>query len=148
MVGSWPVADWRFEDDSLIITFAVSFRFDAVVTRWTFLSAFDAAFATGKAACLGPLAQFWIDTWRFVQRSGHGRIEVYGCHEGLPRQSSGITLDWTALDWTTSRKNMDESMRSKRIETKKPKCGKVSSGRDELRQLVDQSIEGDMAKQP
>jgi hypothetical protein len=49
----WPVLDGCFEDDSLVVALALALGFDAVGTSRSLLAAFDAAFPTSEAACLG-----------------------------------------------------------------------------------------------
>jgi hypothetical protein len=55
-----PVPDRGFEDDSLVVAFALAFGFDAVGTGRPFLAAFYATFSTGEAAGLGPLSHLRI----------------------------------------------------------------------------------------
>lgn len=52
----WPVANRRFEDDSLVVALALAFGFDAIGTGRTLLATLDTAFAAGQATSLGPLA--------------------------------------------------------------------------------------------
>lgn len=51
-----PVSDGRFEDDSLVVPFALTLRFDTVGTGGALLAALDTTLATGQATSLGPLA--------------------------------------------------------------------------------------------
>jgi hypothetical protein len=50
-----PVPQRGFEDDALIVAFALTFRLDAVCTSWSFLAALYPSLATGKASSLGSL---------------------------------------------------------------------------------------------
>ena len=54
MVG--PIANWGFEDHSLVVALALTLGFDAVCTGWALLTALDAALATCQATSLGSLA--------------------------------------------------------------------------------------------
>ena len=55
-IGSGLVVEGRLlEDDTLIVSFAVPFAFDAILTHRAFLAALDATFATCQAASLGSL---------------------------------------------------------------------------------------------
>jgi hypothetical protein len=60
MMNSGPVTDWRLEDNTLIVAFAMPLGLDAVVTGRSFLSAFDATLATRETTGFGPLTELWI----------------------------------------------------------------------------------------
>lgn len=51
-----PVLDRRFEDDALVVAFALTLRLDAVGASRTFFTALDASFPTGKTSRLGSLS--------------------------------------------------------------------------------------------
>ena len=43
----WPVTNGRFEDYTLVVTLALTFRFDAVGAGWTLFTTLDTALAAG-----------------------------------------------------------------------------------------------------
>lgn len=51
----WPVSDWGFEDDALVVALAIAPGLDAIIACWALLTTFDASFAAGEAARFGPL---------------------------------------------------------------------------------------------
>lgn len=51
-----PVSNGWFEDDSLVIPFALALGFDAVGTSRALFAALDAALAASQASSLGSLA--------------------------------------------------------------------------------------------
>ena len=71
-LGSWAglkgdmcasIWDWTkikvrwFEYHPLIVAFALTFAFDAVLADWTFFVALDTTFTTSQASSLGPFAR-------------------------------------------------------------------------------------------
>jgi hypothetical protein len=54
----WPVTNRRFEDDALVIPFALALRFDAIAANWALFAALDAAFAACQAASLCSFSHF------------------------------------------------------------------------------------------
>lgn len=59
----WPVTNGRFEDYTLVVTLALTFRFDAVGAGRTLFTTFDTALAASQAPSLGSLAHFGGSRW-------------------------------------------------------------------------------------
>lgn len=53
-----PAANGSLEDDSLVVAFTLTLRFDAIGTSRALFTALDAAFTACQAASLGPSAHF------------------------------------------------------------------------------------------
>lgn len=56
----WPVSHGWLEDDSLVVSFALAFRLDAVCAGRSLFTTFYASFSTGEAASLGPLSHLGV----------------------------------------------------------------------------------------
>lgn len=65
----WPVSDGWFEDDTLVVPFALPFRLDAVCAGRSLFATLYAAFPAGEATSLGSLPHLgiwsgpWIPGW-------------------------------------------------------------------------------------
>jgi hypothetical protein len=59
----WPVTNWGFENYTLVVALALTFRFDAVGAGWTLFSTLDTALAAGQATSFGSLAHFGGSRW-------------------------------------------------------------------------------------
>ena len=60
-----PVFDGGLEDDSLVVAFAITLRFDTVAACRTLFTALDATFSAGEAPRLGSLPHLgiWYGPW-------------------------------------------------------------------------------------
>ena len=56
----WPVANWWFEDDPLVVALALTFGLDAVGASRSLLTTLYAAFSTGETSSLGPLPHLGV----------------------------------------------------------------------------------------
>jgi hypothetical protein len=59
----WPVTNGRFEDNALVIPFALALGFDAVAANWSLFAALDASLAAGQTARLGSFSHFVGICW-------------------------------------------------------------------------------------
>jgi hypothetical protein len=57
----WPVTNWWFENDSLVVALALAFGLDAVVARRPLLATLYAALSAGETSSLGPLSHLGVD---------------------------------------------------------------------------------------
>ena len=56
----WPVPYWWFEDDSLVVAFALTFGLDAVGASRSLLTTLYAAFPAGETSGLGHLPHLGV----------------------------------------------------------------------------------------
>lgn len=56
----WPISNWGFEDDSLVVALALTFGFDAIGAGRSLLTTLYAAFSTGETSSLGPLPHLGV----------------------------------------------------------------------------------------
>jgi hypothetical protein len=56
----WPISNWGFEDDSLVVALTLTFGFDAIGAGRSLLTTLYAAFSTGETSSLGPLPHLGV----------------------------------------------------------------------------------------